>query len=62
MSFNDNNKGRTNKKKTRKNMKLLGAKGAATKANAAMDRDLEDFSTRVRALGERWTTRHASAT
>ena len=62
MSFNDNNKGRTNKKKTRKNMKLLGAKGAATKANAAMDRDLEDFSTHVRALGERWTTRHASAT
>jgi len=65
MSFNDNNKGRTSKKKKNKkkmNMKQLGAKGGAMKANVDMDRDLEDFPTRVRELGSRWSTRHASAT
>ena len=63
MSFNDKNKpGRQGgRRKHKRNMKHLGAKGGAMRTNTDMDRDLKDFPERVRELGERWTTRHASA-
>lgn len=62
MSFNDNNKGKSSRRKGkgRQNMKSLGAKGAATNANAFVERELAEIRKQMGELGAQWHVRHAS--